>query len=55
MMQARCSEIWRDQALKLTVQDERGLTLFVLEMTAMVAPAVSESLLRRSAQTRSGG
>ena len=41
MMRERCAEIWRDRGLKLTVVDERGLTLFVLEMTATIAPAVS--------------
>lgn len=34
-------DIWRTGTLRVTVSDERGLTLMMLELAATTAPAVS--------------
>lgn len=46
LLKSRREEIWTDRALKLTVTDDRDLTLFVLEATVTLAAALGAS--RRS-------
>ena len=38
---------WKDQCLRLTVADERQLTLFVLEVTATASPLAHHGGVRR--------
>jgi hypothetical protein len=40
LLQERAKDLFEHQVLKLTVTDARGLVLFVLEMTAMLSPAL---------------
>ena len=41
MLQERPDELWRHPNWTVTVKDERGLTLFVIDVNAQLAPAVS--------------
>jgi len=41
ILRDRVSEFWEKQSMKLMVTDEQGLILFVLNLTAVEAPAVS--------------
>ncbi|MEI9889968.1 MAG: hypothetical protein WDN45_04395 [Caulobacteraceae bacterium] len=40
MLGERTDEFWRDAYWKLSVADERGLTLFSIEISASLAPVV---------------
>ena len=40
ILKDRSDEFWADGALRMSVCDEDGLTLFILEATATTAPAV---------------
>jgi len=42
VLRDRASEFWEKQSLKLMVTDEKGLILFVLNLSAVEAPAVSK-------------
>jgi hypothetical protein len=39
-------EFWRDRSFKLTVTDERGLTLYILDVSAVASAAVDREGLR---------
>lgn len=41
MLQERPDELWRHPNWTVTVKDERGLTLFVIDVNAQLAPALS--------------
>jgi len=39
-------EFWRDRSFKLTVTDESGLTLYILDVSAVASAAVERATLR---------
>jgi hypothetical protein len=41
MLQERPDELWRHPSWTVTVKDEQGLVLFVIDVNASLAPAVS--------------
>lgn len=41
ILKERSDEFWADGVLRMRVADEAGLTLFLVEVSATVAPAVS--------------
>jgi hypothetical protein len=40
LLQERPDELWRHPSWRLTVTDERGLTLFEIDVSATLAPAM---------------
>jgi hypothetical protein len=44
LLRDRPDAFWDVQAWRMTVQDETGLTLFVIEVDATVSPAVGDQL-----------
>ena len=41
ILKERADEFWADGVLRMTVADDDGLTLFLVEVTATVAPAAA--------------
>jgi len=44
MVEARPDEFWEDGLFRVTVTDERGLILFMLDLSAIEAPAMRDPL-----------
>ena len=49
MAQALSDDFWKHQCLRITVTDDRGLTLISLDLTAALSPAVAGSAQNRGA------